>query len=183
MAWCVRLAALTVAVVLGLTAEASAGRAQACRRTCRDVIASECGERLGLARPDRVCRKALLRQCRRDGLGVCTYPNVVGGWRYDVAQCRQQCADLDEEPCSTRVIFFTFLQFGTRLQENERSMAGWFVDHATFQLDATNVLGDTATLRGTVVSSNRITNVTYQVVVEDDVLGTCHRSQLGELVH
>ncbi len=183
MTWCVRLVAMTVAVLLGLTAEASAGRAQACRRTCRDVIASECGERLGLVRPDRVCRKALLRQCRREGVGVCTYPNIVGGWRYDVAECRQQCTDREEEPCTTRSIYFTFHQFGTRLQETERAMTGWFVDHATFQLDATNVLGDTSSLRGTFVTSNRITNVTYDVVVEDDELGTCHRSELGELVH
>ncbi|HEV7735036.1 MAG TPA: hypothetical protein VGR62_22895 [Candidatus Binatia bacterium] len=181
MAWWVRLVA--VAVLLGVATDASAGRAQACRRTCRDVIASECGERLGLARPDRVCRKALLRQCRRDGVGVCTYPNVVGGWRYDVAECRQQCGDDAEESCSTRSIFFTFLQFGTRLQENERSMTGWFVDHATFEVDAANVLGDTSRLRGTVVASNRITNVTYDVVVETAEDGTCHRSQVGELVH
>jgi hypothetical protein len=170
-------------ILLGMAADAAAGRAQACRRTCRDVIGTECGERLGLARPDRACRRDLLRRCKREGLGVCTYPNMVGGWRYDLASCTVTCDGEAPEPCdTTRYVSMTFLQRGTRLEETQRGLVGWFTDHAGFALEVRDVLGNTARFSGTVVSSGRVTNAAYDVDVTTAEDGICHRSELGELV-
>jgi hypothetical protein len=179
-------ATLAAAIIcLGMAGEAVAGRAQACRKTCRDVIAAECGERLGLPRPERICRKDLLRRCKREGVGVCTYPLMVGSWRYDVASCTLTCEIMDDdwEGCRTpSYLSMTFLQRGTHLEETQRTLSGWFTDHASFALEGRNVLGDTATFSGTVVSSSRVTNVVYDVYTTTVDFGACHMHQIGELV-
>lgn len=175
--------AMALALLAGFAADAAAGRAQACRRLCRDVVASECAARQGLARPDRRCRRALLRRCRREGVGVCTYPILVGTWSYDVASCTQQCGEKPPEDCAQGGLFaFTFLQHGTRLEERQRLLAGYFTDQSSFDLQGTDVLGNTARLRGTVVGASRITSVTYEYQVTSTELGLCRVSQLGELV-
>lgn len=175
---------VAVALVLsGLVPAADAGRAPACRKLCRDVIAVECGERLGLPRPDRACRRDMLKQCKRDGGAVCTYPILVGSWRYDLVACTQTCERTGTKSCQVgRYLTFIFLQKGPRLQETSRSLAGWFVDHASFSLSSTSLVGSTATLTGTFTSSSSITNVRYDVDTTHPEDGACHLSLIGELV-
>jgi hypothetical protein len=178
------IAGVTVALLLLAAApDALAGRAQQCRRNCRDVIASECGDRLALPRPDRICKRDLLRQCKRESLDVCTYPILVGSWRYEVQICTKTCEGEQPKDCrTTGYVSFTFLQKGTKLAETQRDLAGWFTDHSSFALEGRNLAGVTATLSGTFVSSSRITNVAYDVEAVIDEDGLCHLSQLGELL-
>lgn len=174
------LCAVLVATGMGIADDAAAGRAAACRRTCRDVLRSECGERLGLARPERRCKRDLLRLCRRAGVDVCRYPIVVGGWRFEIATCMRQCPTEPVDECSTLgALSFVFTQLGTQLTESERAMQGWFTDHASFAVEGTSFLGDTSSLRGTVVASDRITAVTFRV----DSADGCWVERRGELEH
>lgn len=179
-----RLAGAAVALMLlGVAPDASAGRAQQCKRTCRDVIAAECGDRLGLPRPDRACRRDMLRQCKRENPDVCTYPILVGSWRYDLAVCTKTCEGREPKDClSLHYLSFIFLQKGTRLEETQRSLVGWFTDHASFLLEGRDLVGNTATLSGTMVSSSRLTNVAYDAWTTHPEDGVCHLQMLGELV-
>jgi hypothetical protein len=179
-----RIAGVAVALLLLAAAPAAmAGRAQQCRRNCRDVIASECGDRLGLPRPDRICKRELLRQCKRESLDVCTFPILVGSWRFDVEVCTKTCEGKPPKDCRTTAYdTFTFLQKGTKLDETQRDLAGWLTDRANIRLEGQSLTGATATLTGTIVSTSRIANVAYEVATQFDDDGICHLSQLGELV-
>lgn len=171
-------AVVMLATVGGSAVDAQAGRAAACRRTCREVLRSECAERLGVERPERRCKRDLLRRCRREGLDVCGYPIVVGGWRFEVASCARQCPPEPVDECSTfSLLTFVFAQLGTRLTESQHTMRGFFTDHASFAVDGTSVLGDVSSLRGTVAANNRITAATYRV----DTTDGCWIERVGEL--